>query len=170
MLPILLLVSILPPALPWRGKSEALLLPPADPWATPFEASGGLRTPSYDQTVGFLRRLAEQSPELRLVSLGRSGEGRELWMAIAARGGAATPEAVRRLGKPVLMVQAGIHAGEIDGKDAGLMLLRDVVASRTKAALLDVASLLFVPIFNVDGHERVSATSRINQRGPAETG
>ncbi len=170
MLPIRLLVSILPPALPWRGKSEALLLPPAHPWATPFEASGGERTPRYDVTLAFLRRLAEASPELRLVSLGRSGEGRELWMAIVARGGASTPEALRRLGKPVLLLQAGIHAGEIDGKDAGLMLLRDVLATRTRTALLDQASLLFVPIFNVDGHERVSTTNRINQRGPAEMG
>ncbi len=166
----ILLLSVLPPVLPWSGKSEALLLPASQTWATPFEVSGGETTPRYDETVAFLRRLADASPELRLQALGRSGEGREIWMAIAARGGAATPEAVRRLGKPVVLVQAGIHAGEIDGKDAGLMLLRDVLVTKSKAPLLDRASLLFVPIFNVDGHERFAATNRINQRGPAEMG
>ena len=67
------------------------------------------------------------------------------------------------------MVQAGIHAGEIDGKDAGLMLLRELVFGRWRV-LLDRANLLFVPIFNVDGHERASTYSRINQRGPDVTG
>lgn len=162
--------DILPPALPWHGKSESVLLAPGHPWATPFESSGGTRTPRYEETVAFLRRLAEASPELRLVSIGRSGEGREIWMAVAARGGAATPEAVRRLGKPILLVQAGIHAGEIDGKDAGLMLLRDALVTKTEAALLDQVSLLFVPILNVDGHERSSETNRINQRGPETMG
>ncbi len=162
--------EVLPPALPWRGRSEGLLLAPGHPWATPFEASGATRTPSYDETLAFLRRLAAASPELGLVSLGKSGERRDVWMAIAARGGAATPEAVRRLGKPVLLVQAGIHAGEIDGKDAGLMLLRDALATKTRAALLDQVSLLFIPILNVDGHERASETNRINQRGPEMMG
>ncbi len=162
--------DILPPELPWHGKSEDLLLAPKHPWATPFEASGGTRSPSYDETLAFVRRLAATSPELRLVSLGRSGEGRDVWMAVAARGGAATPDAVRRLGSPVLLVQAGIHAGEIDGNDAGLMLLRDALATKTKAGLLDQASLLFIPILNVDGHARSSETNRINQRGPERTG
>jgi murein tripeptide amidase MpaA len=162
--------AVLPPELPWHGKSESLLLAAGDPWATPFEASGGTRTPSYAQTLAFLRRLAATNPELSLSSLGRSGEGRDVWMAIAARGGAATPEAVRRLGRPILLVQAGIHAGEIDGKDAGLMLLRDALATKTKAALLDQVSLLFIPMLNVDGHERSSETNRINQRGPERMG
>ncbi|HET7293513.1 MAG TPA: M14 family metallopeptidase [Vicinamibacteria bacterium] len=169
-LALALAADVLPPALPWNGKSETLLLAPGHPWATPFEASAGSRTPSYDETVAFLRRLAAASPELRLVSLGRSGEGRDVWMAVAARGGAATPEAVRRLGKPVLLVQAGIHAGEIDGKDATLMLLRDALATKARRALLDRVSLLFIPILNVDGHERSSETNRINQRGPERMG
>jgi hypothetical protein len=162
--------DILPPELPWHGKSEGLLLAPEHAWATPFEASGGTRSPSYDETFAFVRRLAATSPELRLVSLGKSGEGRDVWMAVAARAGAATPEAVRRLGKPILLVQAGIHAGEIDGNDTGLVLLRDALATKTKAGLLDQVSLLFIPILNVDGHARSSETNRINQRGPERMG
>jgi len=161
---------VLPPELPWQGKSRELALPPDHPWATPFEQSGLLRTPRYDETVAWLERLTAQSPHLRRVSLGRSSEGRELWMIVASREGAATPEALRANGRPTLLAQAGIHAGEIDGKDAGLMLLRDIAATRRKAELLDRANLLFVPIFNLDGHERFSAFTRINQRGPLEAG
>jgi hypothetical protein len=76
---------------------------------------------------------------------------------------------LRKQGRPTLLVQAGIHAGEIDGKDAGLMLLRDI-AFRGKASLLDRANLLFVPIFNADGHERSSEWNRPNQRGPVRQG
>ena len=68
-----------------------------------------------------------------------------------------------------MLAQAGIHAGEIDGKDAGLMLLRDI-ALRGKHHLLDRADFLFVPIFNADGHERTSRFNRPNQRGPDNQG
>ena len=71
--------------------------------------------------------------------------------------------------KPLILIQAGIHAGEIDGKDAGMMLLRDI-AFGNKTMLLDKANLLFVPILNVDGHERSSEFGRVNQRGPKVMG
>lgn len=162
--------AVLPPELSWSGRSRSLALPPEHPWATPFEKSGLQRTPRYDETVAWLQRLAGSGPELRLVSLGKSPEGRDLWMVVASREGASTPDALRANGKPTLLAQAGIHAGEIDGKDAGLMLLRDIAATKSQSRLLDRANLLFVPIFNVDGHERFSAFTRINQRGPVEAG
>lgn len=162
--------AILPPELPWSGKSEAIALAPDHPWATPAEASGLTATPRYDETVAWLRRLVDASPELELVSLGQSPEGRDLWLVIASRERAFTPEAMRATGKPVLFAQAGIHPGEIDGKDAGMMLLRDMTVAGTKRELLDLAHVLFVPIFSVDGHERFSAYTRVNQRGPVEGG
>lgn len=160
----------LPPAPYWNGASRALLLPADHPWATPFEQSGQTRTPDYEATVAWLRRLVDAAPELEMISIGESAEGRDIWLVIASRDGAKTPDALRARGLPILFVQAGIHAGEIDGKDAGMMLLRDLTVVGTKRALLEQASLLFVPILNVDGHERVSPYGRINQRGPAETG
>jgi hypothetical protein len=110
------------------------------------------------------------SPNLKMISLGKSAEGRDVWMVIASKERAFTPEALRRTNKPIVFAQGGIHAGEIDGKDAGLMLLRDMTVRGTKRELLDRASFLFVPIFNVDGHERFSRWTRINQRGPEEGG
>ena len=163
-------IPILPPLIPWNGASRALVVPANDPWITPSEAGGLRTTPRYDETVAYLQRLVKASPNLKMVSLGRSAEGRDVWMVIASKDRAFTPEALRRTGKPLILAQGGIHAGEIDGKDAGLMLLRDMTVRGTKRELLDRVNLLFVPIFNVDGHERVSRYSRINQRGPEVSG
>ena len=120
------LEAVLPPLEPWEGRSLELAVPPDAPWATPFERDGMARTPSYDETVAWLERLAAAAPQLEMVSLGTSPEGRAIWMVIASREGAATPEALHAAGRPVLLAQAGIHSGEIDGKDAGMMLLRDL--------------------------------------------
>ena len=164
------LAQPLPPAIPWNGKSRELVVPASDPWVTPSEKTALRTSPSYDETIAWLRRLDAAAPELQMVSLGKSGEGRDLWMVIASRDRAFTPEALRRSGKAIVLAQAGIHSGEIDGKDAGMMLLRDMTVRGTRRALLDRANFLFVPIFNVDGHERASKFGRINQRGPEVMG
>ena len=161
---------ILPPAIPWDGASRALAVPSTDPWVTPSEATGFRTTPRYDETVAYLERLVKASSNLRMVSLGKSAEGRDVWMVIASKERAFTPDALRKSGKAIVLAQGGIHAGEIDGKDAGLMLLRDMTVRGTKRELLDRANFLFVPIFNVDGHERFNRWFRINQRGPEEGG
>jgi len=162
--------EMLPPAPAWRGASEALIADADDPWITPAERNGFSSTPSYDETVAWLRRLVAAAPELEMVSIGRSLQGRDIWMVIASAEGGFTPEGLSASGKPLLLAQAGIHSGEIDGKDAGLMLLRDMTVAGKRGDLLAGANLLFVPIFNVDGHENVSAYHRINQRGPQQMG
>jgi len=151
------LTAPLPPVLPWTGASERLAVPATDPWVTPSESNNFATTPTYAQTRAYIDRLVAASPLLSIEVFGRSAQGRELYAVRAAKPG---PRA-----KPVLLAQGGIHSGEIDGKDAGLMLLRDI-ALRGKSGLLDNADLLFVPIFNVDGHERSSTYNRPNQRGP----
>jgi hypothetical protein len=162
--------NVLPPERPWAGKSRALVRPPDDRWATPAEKSGLTASPRYDETVAWLQKLVAASSNLAMMSLGKSPEGRDLWLVVASKERAFTPESLRATGKPTLFAQAGIHAGEIDGKDAGMMLLRDLSVGGSKRVLLDRANFLFVPIFNVDGHERFSAFTRINQRGPKEAG
>ena len=161
--------DFLPPARPWAGASEALIVSPNDPWITPVEKSGMTESPSYDETVAWLRKLATASPLVKVVAFGRTAEGRELCAVIASKEGIAQLERLPGTGKPTVLVQAGIHSGEIDGKDAGMMLLRDI-AVRGKAGLLDKANLLFIPVFNADGHERRSAWNRPNQRGPVQQG
>jgi len=139
-------------------------------WRTHAELTDYRETPSYDDTVAFARRLAHASPAIDYESFGFSGEGRELPLIIASETGAFTPEAAHAQGKAVVLVQACIHAGEPDGKDAGFALLRDIGITKTAAGILENVVLLFIPIYNTDGHERPSPYNRINQNGPREMG
>jgi hypothetical protein len=161
---------ILPPLIPWNGKSRTLVVAKTDPWITPAEKSDFRTTPLYDEMTAWLKKLVAAAPQLKIISLGKSPEGRDIWMVIASGEKQFTPEGLRKSGKPIIFVQAGIHPGEIDGKDAGLMLLRDMTVRGTKKELLEHANFLFVPIFNVDGHERSSKFGRVNQRGPEVVG
>ncbi|NNE46270.1 MAG: M14 family metallopeptidase [Rhodothermales bacterium] len=161
---------LLPPERPWSGESENLVVAHDHPWITPSEQTDLTETPRYDETVAWLKRLVNASPQLHLTSIGRSAEGRDIWMVIASRNGEDSVEQLRQSGRPLLLAHSGIHSGEIDGKDAGLMLLRDMTVVGTKSELLDQANLLFIPILSVDAHERFSEFSRINQRGPREMG
>ena len=161
--------SILPPVIEWKGKSESLIVAPGHRWITPAEKSGFVRTPDHTETLKWFKELSDASPVINVTSIGKSPEGRDILMVIASLDRAISPEALRSSGKPVLLVQAGIHAGEIDGKDAGMMLLRDI-AFGDKRDLLQKVTLLFIPILNVDGHERSSPYNRPNQRGPENMG
>lgn len=161
--------SLLPPLADWKGKSEMLITKANDPWITPAEKSGFVTTPTYDETMDWLKKLSNASPLLTMTSIGKSLEGRYIMMIIASSEKTITPAALRNSAKPLLLVQAGIHAGEIDGKDAGMMLLRDIAVGNKKQLLKDV-NLLFIPILNVDGHERSSPYNRPNQRGPENMG
>jgi murein tripeptide amidase MpaA len=142
---------------------------PAD-WLTPAEKTDYRETPRYAETLEYAKRLAESSSLIEFQSFGKSGEGRELPLVIATEGGTFAPEAARQAGKAVILIQACIHAGEPDGKDAGLALLRDIAITKTQSGLLKNLVVLFIPIYNTDGHERVSPYNRINQDGPAEMG
>ncbi|MFN2453955.1 MAG: M14 family metallopeptidase [Pyrinomonadaceae bacterium] len=139
-------------------------------WETYAEKTQYRETPRYDETLAYVRRLAAVSRLIRLKSFGQSGQGRELPLAIAASNETFTPQSARKAGKAVVLIQACIHAGESDGKDAGLALLRDIAITKTRASLLDHVVVLFIPIYNVDGHERFNSYNRINQNGPAEMG
>ena len=152
-----------------NAQSPAPPIPPG--WQTHAERTDYRETPRYEETLAYCRKLAAAAPaQIRLSDFGRSGEGRALPLVIAATGGTFTPEASRRAGKVVVLVQANIHAGETDGKDAGMALLRDIVVLKTQPRLLEHVTLLFIPIYNADGHERRSPFNRINQNGPEEMG
>ena len=151
----------LPPAPEWDGASRSLLRSADDPWASGFEQDPEHDfSPDYEATRDWFQRLDAASDLIRLETFGTSPEGRDIYAVIASRDGAAFDPS-----KPVLLVQAGIHPGEIDGKDAGMMLLRDI-ALYGRDDLLDRVNLILIPILSVDGHERSGAYSRPNQRGP----
>jgi len=135
-------------------------------WRTLAEASDFRDTPSYDETLDFIRQLSGKWPAIHLGFFGSSAQGRPLPVVIVSQEHAFSPEAAAATGKPIVMIQSGIHSGEIDGKDASLMILRDLALGRHRE-LLEKTILLIVPIYNVDGHERVSRYNRPNQNGPS---
>ena len=139
-------------------------------WRTHAENTDYRETPSYDDTVAYARRLAHASPSLDYRGFGCSGQGRELPLIVASETGTFTPKQAQARGKAVVLIQACIHSGEPDGKDAGFALLRDIAITKTAAGILENVVLLFIPIYNTDGHERATPYNRINQNGPEKMG
>lgn len=139
-------------------------------WLTRAERSGWRETAGYDETMRYCRQLEAASRWIKLATYGTSGQGRELPLLIVSKDRAFTPEAARATGKPVVLIQNGIHSGEIEGKDASLALVRDMGVLQTRAELLDSCIVLVLPIYSVDAHERSSPYNRINQNGPSSMG
>jgi hypothetical protein len=140
-------------------------------WRTAAEKSGFTTTPDYAATLAYLERLQKAEPgKIRLERFGTTGQDRPMMLVVASGKGLFTPEAARAAHVPIVLVQAGIHSGEIEGKDAGLALLRDFAVTGKLPHLLDRAVLVFIPVYNIDGHEKSSPYNRINQNGPAEMG
>ena len=152
-----------------------LMLPPAfaagDDLSTVAERSGFQRTGRYDEVIALCARFQKTYPKaVRCFEFGRTPEGRPMLALAVSRSGALSPEQARHRGLPVLLVQGGIHAGEIDGKDAGFLALRQALDGDAAKGALDKQVLVFVPVFNIDGHERFGRWNRPNQRGPEEMG
>jgi len=141
-----------------------------DNWLTFYEKSGGKATPRYDETIDFCKKLAQASDIVQYTTFGKSAEGRDLPMLIIDKDGLSKSKEIKQQEKLIILIQAGIHAGEIDGKDAGLVLIRDMAIHKKYRNLLDKATILFIPILNVDGHEHFGKFNRINQNGPEEMG
>lgn len=138
---------------------------------TVAERSGFAQTGRYAEVVELCGAFAERYPDaVRCIDFGTTPEGRPMKALVATHTGAFTPGQARADGIPVLLVQGGIHAGEPDGKDAGFLALRQALEGEAAPGALDRQVLLFVPVFNVDGHERFGRWNRPNQRGPEEMG
>jgi hypothetical protein len=153
------------------AAAAAATAPTAANLTTVAEQSRYARTGRYDEVERLCRAFEAQWPaQVRCVTFGRTPEQRPMLALVASADGALTPEAARAQQRPVVFVQAGIHAGEIEGKDAGFEMLREALAGRLAAGALARVTWVFVPVFNVDGHERFRAWNRPNQIGPAEMG
>jgi len=139
-------------------------------WLTHYEKSNFKETPGYKETIEYSKKLARKSEWIRYKTFGKSPQNRKLPLIIVSKDNNFTPKKINDSGKVTLLVEACIHPGEPDGKDAGLMLLRDIAIKKKHTELLDNITLLFIPILNVDGHERFGPYNRINQNGPKEMG
>jgi murein tripeptide amidase MpaA len=138
---------------------------------TASERSGFTATGRYDEVIKLCAGFQQAYPkQVKCFQFGTTPEGRPMMALAVTRADAFTPEAARKKKLPVTLIQGGIHAGEIDGKDAGFLALREMLENRIAPGALDKQVLIFVPVFNVDGHERFAKWNRPNQRGPVEMG
>ena len=131
---------------------------------TRAERTDFAETSSYDDVMEMARSLAALSDQIHLTSFGETNEGRSLPLLVLGAPDA-TPEAVRATGKTRVYLQGNIHAGEVCGKEALLMLLRDY-ARGAYPSWTDDLVLLVAPIYNADGNERMALTNRPRQHGP----
>jgi len=137
---------------------------------THFENSNYRQTPTYDSTIAYCKKLEKFSKYIKYQTFGYSGQNRELPLLIFDLKRNFTPQKVKQSGNLVVLIQSCIHAGEPDGKDAVLMLLRDYITDKQKCDSINNITILFIPILNTDGHERFGKYNRINQNGPDEMG
>jgi hypothetical protein len=137
---------------------------------TTGEKTGWNETAPYAEAVEISHRLERASRFVKVMDIGTTPEGRVMIALVVSKDRAFTPEAAAKTDKAVIMIQSGIHAGEIEGKDTVLMLIRDMTVSKKFAGWLDHAIFVVIPVFNVDGHEYFSAYHRPSQNGPNSTG
>ena len=117
-------------------------------------------TSLHEDVIAYLRDLKRRAGNLmRISSMGTSAEGRDMPVVVLSGHGAFTPTAARRLGLPIVMPMANIHAGEVEGKEALLMLMREMTLGDLRP-LLDKVTLVVIPILNPDGNDRISTENR----------
>jgi len=129
------------------------------------ERSNFEQTTSYDELRAFLDTAVASHSDLHQTSFGYSMEGRPLPLVVFGNVTDASPEAILASGKLRVFIQANIHAGEVCGKEAILMMIRSM-AEGEYADLLDDMVVIMAPIYNADGNERVNLFNRPRQNGP----
>jgi hypothetical protein len=133
---------------------------------TTAEASDYKSTSTYDDVVRFMKTVADASPNVFYTTYGTTFEGRPMPMVVVGTGlKDATPASVKASGKLRVHIQGNIHAGEVEGKEAAQILLRDLALGRHDDWLRSTVFLI-TPIFNADGNEKFALTNRQRQNGP----
>jgi len=150
----------------------SLLFAPLESQQLPLtkpEASSFRQTSTLEDVMSFVRRLQEQGAPIRLEIVGKSHEGRDIPLVVCADPAAATPASARRMGKLVVYIQANIHGGEVEGKEAAQMLLRDLIQ---EPRWLERLVILVCPVYNTDGNEKLGdgRRNRPSQDGPEMVG
>ncbi len=134
------------------------------------EKSNFEKTSTYADVMQFLNSIKTMSPNIYVGSIGMSTLGKDIPMAVLANPMVQTPAAAKASGKPVIYIQANIHAGEIEGKEVTMMLMRDILLGNKKD-LLKNQIIVFVPIYNTDGNDQMAKGLRPSQENsPLETG
>ena len=134
------------------------------------EKSNFEKTSTYGDVMNFINAIKGKSPYLQISTLGKSPMGKDIPIVILSNPSVSTPEQAKASGKPVVYIQGNIHAGEVEGKEAVMMMIRDILLGN-KLSLLDNQIILFVPIYNSDGNDKMAKGLRPTQENsPLETG
>ena len=138
---------------------------------TRAERTNFIETSHYDDVVVFIDSLKKLGARIATGSIAKTIEGRDLPYVIASRPLVSTPAEARRLNRPIAYIQANIHAGEVEGKEAMQSLLRDLLFDQKKN-VLDSVVLIVQPIYNADGNEKWGPQERNRgaQNGPEQVG
>jgi hypothetical protein len=148
-----------------------VLLLAVNAWAveplTVVEATDYTRTSIYPEVLDFLYQIEKTSSLVAIVPLTTSAEGRMVPLVILSKERIRTPNELRATGKPAVLVMANIHAGEVEGKEACQMLIREVGSGRL-AGLLEHQVILVIPIFNADGNDKLGRNR--DDKGPELAG
>jgi hypothetical protein len=132
---------------------------------TRAEISNYEETSSYADVMRVIDGLIATSPLVHTESFGKTEEGRDLPLVVISDPKVATPAAAHKLGRPVVFVQANIHAGEVEGKEAILKVARRLVSGDLKEMTRRMVFLI-APNYNADGNEKVNVMNRTAQNGP----
>jgi hypothetical protein len=134
------------------------------PLLTRAEATRYEYTSLHADVMAFIAGLAaKQDARLHITSFGASPQGRELPLLVLSAHGVTTPEAAKKLGLPVVLIISGIHAGEVEGKEGCLMLVRDLLEGKPGLdadQILAAMTLVVVPLFNPDGNDAIDPGNR----------
>ena len=132
---------------------------------TVAEKSNFESTSKYDDVMAFVNQLKKISTYIRVEIFAKTVEGRDLPLLIIGNPLPKSPEDLKNDKRVVVYIQANIHAGEVEGKEAVQMYLRDLLKNKNPEILKDVV-LIVCPILNADGNEKISTKNRTNQNGP----
>src|SRR5687767_11595355 len=134
---------------------------PPDLILTP-EKSDFVKTSTHSDVVQFITNITKTSDYAHVISMAKSAEGKEIPVIILSSPRVTTTEEARASGKPVVYIQGNIHAGEVEGKEALMMVLRDIL-SGGKSYLLTNQILLIAPIYNTDSNDKMEKGRRPSQ-------
>ncbi|HEY0970808.1 MAG TPA: M14 family metallopeptidase [Gemmatimonadales bacterium] len=152
-------------------RGAGALPPRTDLPLTRAERTGYAETSTYADVIAFLDSLQARGAAMHRLTMGRTSEGRDIPVVVASRPLVRSAAEARATGRPIVYVQGNIHGGEVEGKEAMQVLLRDLLLS-SAPNVLDSVVLIAVPIYNADGNEAwgPQERNRGSQNGPERVG
>ncbi|MCP2605618.1 M14 family metallopeptidase [Candidatus Aminicenantes bacterium AC-335-O07] len=147
--------------------SSNLLFSAIESLKTPVELSDFQRTSTYRELMEYIYKLKEMSNDMKILIIGNSYEGHPIPLVVLAKPVFQFPSLAKKTGKTTILINANIHGGEVEGKEASLILMREILLGELNY-LLEKEVILIIPIFNIDGNDKIDPSHRPYQNGPSQ--